>query len=229
MSEDTEDRKRNGGKQYPPKSGKNSKNHYDSKPSDEKDSGFSRRDDESGPKRSNDNYRGQQNRHNSGQNYQHKNIGTTSYKRWSEHQANPRRRKKEVYNKISRDDILDRYEMSSPPHKEFMEIIEANLQIFVKEPLMPINIEFDDFDVDPDECINSKPNYTPSTQTSNNTQEGQDVEKGKKGFVEWDSGESNDIFNDFGKKPSFDNLTHNYFRYAKKGCRATREKAVNAQ
>lgn len=205
MSDEPHDKKRGEGRQTGPKGSKNTKSHYESKQYNDKDSGNSRHAQDNAPYKSNDGYR-QQNRRDENQYSQHKNIGyNKGIKRaGTGTEQISRRKKREPLPKISKETILERHEFGLQLSKEFQEIIDLNPQIFMKEPFLPVTIEFGPLDIPNDEGLNPKPNYnatgttTKEPTTSKVEQETFKPEKGSKGWIDWDAGDGKDIFNELG-------------------------------
>lgn len=111
----------------------------------------------------------------------------------------PSRKRRQHYKKFSKKEVLESHVGSSQPKKEFMELINENPQIFVKEKLTPLNIGFKKSDLSNDECINSTQSSTPSKNKDSDQRVFQKASKDMKTAALWDVGDGTEIFDEIGK------------------------------
>lgn len=208
------DKKPNKGRGNGYKGGKGVKVYFEVKQGDGKGSDADRyydREDDGYQSKSNGGHYRQSSRHydnnynNSNyQNHYHKNNG---YNNKSSKREQPvYRKKQESYVKVSKEDALERYDKEKRPEEGFSDVMDANPEIFTKNPLKPVNVGFKSFDLPHDDCLNGTKagNTADSKPFSNgnghNKQSNEHyAEKGTRTFVRWDDGGSEDILGTIGK------------------------------
>jgi hypothetical protein len=112
----------------------------------------------------------------------------------------PSRKRRQNYIQFSKKDVLDKHVGSSQPKQGFLELMNENPQIFVREKLTPLNVGFKKFDFKNDECINSKQRLNDATSEDNDRRVLQKFSESKKAADLWDIGSGKEIFDEIDMK-----------------------------
>lgn len=108
------------------------------------------------------------------------------------------KKKAENFTKLSKETIVEKFNETGEPNQAFLEIIEANQQIFTKDSQRPVVEQ--NFELVPEEGILPRPQPIERQEEKEKKEGNEEIAHEQKNKqAEWDDGGDGDYFQEFGK------------------------------